>query len=270
MIGGRDMSNPAEGYESFMVPALFRPWAENLIEAAAPARGERVLDVGCGTGIVARLVAARSMQPGAVVALDLSAHMLEVARAVSARDGLPIQWLEGSAGQLPFPERSFDVVLCQFALMFFADQAAALKEMRRVVTRDGRIVLSVWQGLDRHPFYQVLHEVIQRRIGVSALEDIFSLGNAEMLHDMATGVGFRQVSIEPVSMTARFPNPEAFLAGEIDVDTAAIPSMQHLDAVERGKIVAAITSDMRAALSGITRDDRVLIPFHAFRMTLHP
>src|SRR5262245_42279529 len=120
------MSNPAEGYESFMVPTLFRPWAESLIEAAAPKSGDRVLDVGCGTGIVARCVAARLGRAGSVTALDLSANMLAVARDVGAREGVEVEWCEGSAEHLPFPEQSFDLVLCQFALMFFADKVAAL------------------------------------------------------------------------------------------------------------------------------------------------
>jgi len=264
------MSNPAEGYESFMVPTLFRPWAEKLIEAAAPAKGERVLDVGCGTGIVARLAAARLGSAASVTALDPSANMLTVARAAAAIEGVAIEWREGSAEQLPFPEQSFDLVLCQFALMFFADKSMALGEMRRVATRNGRVVLNVWQGLDRHPFYQLLHEVIQRRVGVSALEDIFALGSADALRRMGSSAGFREVQIEPVSMTARFPNPDGFLAGEIEVDTAAIPSMQHLDTAARGRIVAAIAADMKAPLVEVTRGDQVVLPFHAFRMTLRP
>ncbi len=264
------MSNPAEGYESFMVPTLFRPWAANLVEATRPANSERVLDVGCGTGVVARVVAARLGTGASITALDPSPNMLAVARAAAVREGVAIDWREGSAERLPFPDRSFDLVLCQFALMFFADKAAALGEMRRVVKESGRVVLNVWQGLDRHPFYELLHEVIQKRVGVSALEDIFALGNADELRRMASSAGFRQAEIETVSMTARFPNPEGFLAGEIEVDTAAIPSMQHLDIAARQKIVAAIASDMKAPLREVTQGDYVVIPFHAFRMTLRP
>jgi ubiquinone/menaquinone biosynthesis C-methylase UbiE len=138
------MSNPAEGYESYMVPTLFGPWATNLIEAADPQPGERVLDVGCGTGIVARQVASRLGAKGAITGLDLSSDMLTVAKAAAEREGAAIEWRKGSAEQLPFPETSFDLVLCQFALMFFADKAAALAEMRRVVTGGGRVLVSVW------------------------------------------------------------------------------------------------------------------------------
>lgn len=258
------MTNPAEGYEGYMVPTLFGPWATNLIQAADPRPGERVLDVGCGTGIVARQVASQLGAAGAITGLDLNPNMLAVARAAAAREGVAIiEWHEGSAEQLPFPESSFDLVLCQFALMLFANKAAALTEMRRVATKSGRVLVSVWQGLDRHPFYQTLHNVIQQRLGMSALQDIFALGDADELRALAMEAGFRRVEVEAISMTVRFPNPDGFLAGEIDVDTAAIPSMQHLDAQARQVIVAAISADMELPLKEITHDDHVVIPFHA-------
>src|SRR5262245_42875121 len=127
------MSNPAETYESFMVPTLFAPWAERLIQAANPQPGERVLDVGTGTGIVARRVAPRVAPNGTVVGLDLNPKMLAVARTARDGQGLGIEWREGAAEQIPFPAHSVDLVLCQFALMFFADRRAALREMHRVL-----------------------------------------------------------------------------------------------------------------------------------------
>ncbi|MDQ4076645.1 MAG: methyltransferase domain-containing protein [Chloroflexota bacterium] len=256
------MSNPAETYESYMVPTFFAPWASYLVQSANPQPGERVLDVACGTGIVARRVAAQLGLNGQVNGLDLNPNMLTVARAAADREGLAIVWHEGRAEDLPFPDGSFDLVLCQFALMFFADRRAALAEMHRVLTKGGRLSLSVLQGLDRHPFYQTLHDVIQQRLGESGVQEIFSLGDADELHTLLREAGFQNLEIEPASMSARFPDPEAFLAGEIDVDTAAIPSMQHLDAQARQALTAAIRDDMAAPLREVTADDHVVIPFH--------
>jgi ubiquinone/menaquinone biosynthesis C-methylase UbiE len=256
------MSNPAESYEQFMVPPLFAPWASRLIEAARPQPGERVLDVGCGTGIVARRVAPCVGPGGRVVGLDLNPHMLEVARATAKREGLAIEWHEGRAEQMPFGDGDFDLVLSQFALMFFADQRAALAEMHRVLAIGGRVAASVFQGLDRHPFYATLHEVIRRKIGVSALEDIFSLGDAAAMRSLLSEAGFQNVEIEQASMTARFPDPSGFLAGEIAVDTAAIPAMQHLDAGEREEITHAIAGEMAEPLRAVTEGDYVVLPFH--------
>ncbi len=255
-------TNPADTYERYMVPTLFAPWADRLIESASPRAGERVLDVGCGTGIVARKVAAR-IGSEHVVGLDLNPNMLAVARSVADKDGLAITWTEGRAEELPYPDASFDLVLCQFALMFFADRSAALREMRRVVRDDGRVAIAVWEGLERHPFYETLHRVIERRVGVSSLKDIFALGDAAELRTLLSGAGFRGVELTSITMTARFPNPDAFLAGEIDVDTAAIPAMQHLDAQERAKMTAAIRDEMIGPLRDHTERAEVVIPFHA-------
>jgi SAM-dependent methyltransferase len=190
--------------------------------------------------------------------------MLAVAEAAANREGLAIEWHEGRAEMLPFPDGSFDVALSQFALMFFGDRPSALAEMHRVLVGGGRVALSVWQGLDRHPFYQTLHNVIQQRLQMSEVEQIFALGDADRLRSLLATAGFRNVEISPVSMTARFPDPEGFLAGEIEVDTAAIPSMQHLDPEARRAITAAIREDMAPSLREVTEDGHVVVPFHAY------
>ena len=184
-------------------------------------------------------------------------------KVAADRKGLTIEWREGNAEQLPFPDSSFDLVLCQFALMFVTNKAVALAEMRRVVTKDGRVLISVWQSLDRHPFYQTLHKVIQQRLGMSAYRT--SLHSAVQTNSaLAIGAGFRRVELKPFSLTARFPNPDAFIAGEIEVDTAAIPSMQHLDSRSREAIVATITADMQSPLKEVTHDNHVVLPFHGY------
>lgn len=264
------MDNPAKGYENYMVPTLFGPCAKILVEAADMKPNERVLDVGCGTGIVAREVALCLGATAAVTAIDISTNMLAVARGAAAREGLTIEWREGDAEQLPFNDGAFDLVLCQFALMFVVDKAAVFSEMRRVVTGSGRVLISVWQRLDRHPFYQTLHNVIQQRLGMSALQEIFALGNADDLRELALAAGFRQVQTKPFSLTARFPNPDAFIAGEIEVDTASIPSMQHLDSKAREAIVTAIARDMQSPLKELISDNHVVIPFHGLIMTARP
>lgn len=258
------MSNPAEGYENYMVPALFAPWSSVLIQAANLQPGDRVLDVGCGTGIVARRVAAINGTNGTVIGLDPNPNMIDVARSAAEREDVKIEWREGSAEMLPFPDNSFDLVLSQFAMMFFSDRPAALSEMNRVLDHGGRVVLSVFQSLDRHPFYQTLDEAIQQRLGLSGVADIFILGNADELHTLLLDAGFQNVTIEPASLVARFPFPDAFLTGEIEVDTAAIPAMQHLDAQARQNLVAAIREDMETAMREVTEGDFVVLPFHTY------
>ena len=123
----------AEAYESTFVPALFAEWAPHLCDLAGVRPGQRVLDVACGTGIVARVAADRLAGAGRVVGVDLNEAMLAVARRVRP----DLEWRQGDAEALPFPPASFDRVLCQMALMFFPDRARALREMRRVAAPDG-------------------------------------------------------------------------------------------------------------------------------------
>ncbi len=125
------MSNPAETYENYMVPAFFAPWASHLIESLKPQPGERVLDTGCGTAIVARRVAPLIEPGGKVTALDLNPNMLTVARAAAEQEGVAIEFHEGRVEQLPFSDNSFDLVLCQAALMFFEDRDAVAFEIWR-------------------------------------------------------------------------------------------------------------------------------------------
>ena len=256
-------TNPAETYERYMVPPLFAPAADALLQAARPEPGHRVLDVGTGTGIVARRAAAQVAPGGSVVGLDPSLPMLVVARGAGEREGAAIDWREGRAEALPFPDESFDLALSQFALMFFADRAAALREMRRVLAEDGRLACSVFQGIERHPFYVALDAAIARRLGESAVGAIFALGDVDALRAEVVLAGYRDVTIEPFSLVSRFPNPEAFLAGEIDVDTAAIPAMQGLDPGARRDLAAAIAEEMTAPLRAATAGDEVRIEFHA-------
>lgn len=257
------MSYLAESYENYMVPSLFAPWASYLIERADPQPGERVLDIACGTGIVARKVAPHVGSQGTVIGLDVDPDKVNVARAAAELDRLTIKWHTGPAEQLPFPDATFDLIFCQFGLMFFTDRHKALKEMHRVLRTSGRVILSVWQGLDRHPFYQTLHEVSQRHLGKSSVQAVFSLGNAEELRRLLTGSGFRQIEMESWSITARFPQPDEFLAWEIDVNPAETPALRYLDPAAQQVILAAVRQDMQSALEEVMQENQVALEFHA-------
>lgn len=257
------MSYLAESYERFMVPSLFAPWATYLVQSANPQLGEHVLDVACGTGIVARKVAPYVGSRGIVIGVDVNPDMIDMARIAAEPAHIDIEWHTGPAEQLPFPDENFDLILCQFGLMFFTNRHAALKEMHRVLKTDGRVVLSVWQGLDRHPFYQTLQDVSLRHFGKSSVKAVFSLGNSDELHKLFTDSGFRQVAIEPMSLTAYFPRPEEFLAWEIDINPAEAPALQNLDQEAQQAIMAAVRQDMQSPLEEVTHENQVVLQFHA-------
>jgi ubiquinone/menaquinone biosynthesis C-methylase UbiE len=258
------MSYFAESYERFMVPSLFRPWASYLIELANPQPGERVLDIACGTGIVARNVVSLVGSKGIVMGLDANPDMIGMARAMAEREHLSIDWHTGSAEQLPFADENFDLILCQFGLMFFTDRHAALKQMHRVLKTGGRVILSVWQAIDRHPFYQTIHEVTQRHLGKSSVQAVFSLGDVDELRKLLTDSGFRHITIESVSITARFPQPEEFLAWELDVDPAETPALRNLDAEAQQAIMAAVRQEVQGQVDEVMQDHQIVLPFHAY------
>ncbi len=129
------MGNAAEIYQRALVPAIFGPWAPRVVELAGLRPGERVLDVACGTGVVARLAAEAVGADGRVAALDMNPGMLAVAAAVPAK-GAAIEWIEGSAEALPFADAGFDAVCCQLGLQF-PDREGALHEMARVAVPGG-------------------------------------------------------------------------------------------------------------------------------------
>jgi SAM-dependent methyltransferase len=226
-----------ELYERCLVPAIFGPWAEDLVVAAAPRPGERVLDVACGTGVVAQAAARRVGATGTVVGLDLNRERLAVASALPAGEGAVIAWRQGDAAALPFPERSFDVVVCQQGLQFFPDRATALGEMRRVLVPGGRLALSVWLPIARSPGFAILAAALDRHISPRLLDGPFSLGDAAELRTLLIGAGFRDVTVSMATRLARFPSAAAFVEGYLAASFLA-GLVAQVDARARAAFVA--------------------------------
>jgi ubiquinone/menaquinone biosynthesis C-methylase UbiE len=144
---GRVIQSAAEVYEDFFVPALFGQWPDRVLDAAAVGVGDRLLDVGCGTGILARAAVERVGRPGFVAGIDPSDGMIAVAR----RLGPAVAWDMGVAERLPYADGSFDRVVSQFALMFFTDRPAALAEIGRVLASGGSVAIATWASLETTP-----------------------------------------------------------------------------------------------------------------------
>jgi ubiquinone/menaquinone biosynthesis C-methylase UbiE len=196
----------AQVYERELVPAIFGPWAPRVLALAAPAAGERVLDTACGTGVVARLAAERVGADGRVVGLDLNPGMLVVARSLPVA-GAPIRWVQATAGRLPLPDGSFEVVCCQLGLQFFPDRPAALAEMARVLVAGGRLAAMVWQSIDHSPGFAVLAAALDRHVGPAAgalMRAPFGLGDEATLRNLVAGAGFREVEVDRQAGVVRF------------------------------------------------------------------
>jgi ubiquinone/menaquinone biosynthesis C-methylase UbiE len=203
--------NPPANYERFFVPAIGAPLATDLIRVAALRPGERVLDVACGTGVVTRLASQEVGDTGTVAGLDVNPGMLAVARSATP-PRMTIEWHEASAETMPVPDASFDVVLCQMGLQFMPDKPGALREMRRVLARGGRLVLNVPGPTPR--LFTIMGEALARHIGAEAagfVNHVFSLHDTAEIQSLVGGAGFHDVSVQSDTKALRLPAPEAFL-----------------------------------------------------------
>jgi len=203
--------NPPANYERFFVPAIGAPLATDLIRLAALRPGERVLDVACGTGIVARLASQQVGDTGTVAGLDVNPGMLAVARSATP-PGIRIEWHAASAEAMPLPDASFDVVLCQMGLQFVPDKHAALREMWRLLVRGGRLILNVPGPTPR--LFTIMGEALAHHIGAEAagfVDHVFSLHDTAEIQNLVSGAGFHDVSVQSETKPLRLPVPEAFL-----------------------------------------------------------
>jgi ubiquinone/menaquinone biosynthesis C-methylase UbiE len=205
----------AETYEAAFVPSLFAHLAPHLVDAAGVTAGDRVLDVACGTGIIARTAVERTGATGLVVGVDLNEAMLTVARRTRpvASPG------RGDAAALPFPDDSFDVVLCQSGLMFVPDPAAAVLEMARVARPEGRVAAQVWSSLDRQTAIQPLADAVARNAGRDAVDLIstyFRLGDREEFTGQFTQAGLRVIDVRTLPVTVRAPSVDDYISTEVE------------------------------------------------------
>jgi ubiquinone/menaquinone biosynthesis C-methylase UbiE len=253
--------NAPEAYERSLVPVIFAPWAAVLVERAALQPGERVLDVACGTGIVARL-AAPQVGPGRhVTGLDLNPGMLAVARALPPGLGAAVDWREGSAVALPFADATYDVVLCQQGLQFFPDRLAAMQEMRRVLVPSGRLVLAVWRANPHHPFFGALADALTRHVNPEAGAGgraPFALGDAAELRTLLSGAGFSDVRIRIGILPMRVVSLEHYVPEQL----AATP-MAGAVAAAGESARAGLLQDISTAVQAYRDDEGWAFPMEA-------
>lgn len=255
-------SRTAEAYERYLVPLLFAPGAQFLLEFAGIGVGARLLDVACGTGIVARTAASRVGDAGAVAGLDASASMLKMARQASSDIRPAIEWKQGDAGDIPFPEAAFDVVCCQQGLQFFADRVAVLHEMRRVLAPNGRLALSVLRSIDHNPGWALFAQVLERCVGADVgaiMRSPFPALNPIELRDLVASAGFHDVRVLIGIGPVRYPSAEEFFEWEATSWLLARPLESLSDDVRQ-----ALIHDLKAALRMYTDDHGIVFPAETY------
>ena len=204
----------AEIYEQCFVPAIFGQWAPQMVDVAQVTSGERVLDIGCGTGVLARTAADRVGAEGQVTGLDLNEGMLAVAQRLSPQ----LDWCQGDALALPFADASYDVVMSQFALMYFQDRIMALREMLRVLRPGGRLAIAVWGPYERATGYVILTEIVQRRCGHRAADILtapFTLGDKDILFTLCKSADIHNAIVVLRKGTITYRTIEVFVEREV-------------------------------------------------------
>ena len=256
--------NPAEVYEQYLGRSIADPFTRVLLKLVRPKPGERVLDLASGTGSVARHVAPLVGTAGRVVALDISPAMLDVGAAIPVAGGAGIEWLEGDALCVPFSDKAFDLILCQQGLQFFSDRNRALQEMRRVLAAGGRLGISVWQQLDRHPLYNALFQATASHLGapVSAFDVSFSLGGAEELQALLEGVGFQRITVTPQSLEIRLPSPELFVQLTMTSAATSVPAFIHMDVSKCKALVESIAREFEPVLLSYIQEEELVFLMH--------
>jgi ubiquinone/menaquinone biosynthesis C-methylase UbiE len=248
--------NAAELYERHAVRYMMGPWAPGLVEVAALRQGERILDLACGTGLVARLAAPRVGSTGQVTGLDFNAGMLAVAGSLSPPSGAAITWVEGSAVAMDLADASFDVILCQQGLQFFPDKLAALREMHRVLVPGGRVVLSVWKSAG--PYNVAVAEALEGHVGTETASKYRAsrvVPDAAALSRMLVEARFSAAHIRPSVMTIRLPQIEEFVLSHL----SASPVAGAIAALSEGKR-SALAKQVKMALQPYADGNGVAVP----------
>lgn len=223
------------------------PVSQELVRACGIPAGARVLDVGTGIGEPALTAAELVGAQGAVVGVDLSAAMLDIARERGARAPAP-SWVQSNAQALPFVDRSFDRVLCRFGLMHVPDTSAALAEIRRVLRPGGRFAFAVWGARDEVPFLSACRDAVIRTLGLppdDPEDGPFRLHDAMSLVTLLGDAGFRVVDRQELTVTLTFADDREYARFVLDVSGWTQRALAHQGAGARVRVSRAIQDEVR-------------------------
>ena len=146
-------------YDTYLVPLIFKPFAADLLKRLSSRPPSRVLEIAAGTGVVTRALASGLSESASIVATDLNQAMLDYASSV--RMERAVEWRQADASQLPFPDATFDAVVCQFGVMFFPDKPGAFSEARRVLRAGGVFYFNVWDRIAENEFADTIETALE-------------------------------------------------------------------------------------------------------------
>lgn len=252
--------NAAYAYESQKVPTIFRPLAELTLDNISLDGCAAVLDVACGTGIVARLLADR-LSPGVtIVGMDVNGGMIAVAREQTPKTGALVEWHEADVGTLPFDAGLFDLAICQQGLQFFPDKLQALREIRRVLAPNGRVALTVWSEIS--PLNMTMADILRQKVNASIAQrllDPFAFRDARVIQSLISEAGFNNITVRTLSVQRRIGPaaeaiPQEFAGSPISAEIAALDPHTK----------TTIFHDIGTMLKSYESDEGLVIPQHTY------
>jgi len=248
-------------YDRYLGPILFHGFADDLAERISVMPGMRILETACGTGIVTRRLADRLRGHGSIVATDLNEAMIAHGRAQMPAGNEHVEWQPADAMKLPFPDKSFDAVVCQFGLMFFPDKAASIREVFRVLKPGGHYLFSVWDAIARNPVARIAHETVGRFFPADPplfYSVPYSLHDPAPIREMLAEAGFGQIEVTRLEKSGASPSAA-------DAATGLIEGNPILDAImaRRPEALGDIKRATAAAVAAELGDPPARIPLHA-------
>lgn len=204
---GQVSKEAAKIYEEVYLPALFQEWCPLVLEATNITAGHHVIDVACGTGVLAIAVSEHVGPKGTTVGIDINEGMLSIAKAKSSS----IEWLNAPAEALPFNDDHFNCVVSQFGLMYFENQEGAIREMMRVLQPGGSLAVVVWDELANNPGLSAEEHLWRQVFGEEVDETPYRLGDKGALRNLFKSSGVSDIQIKTHEGAARFDSIESWI-----------------------------------------------------------
>ncbi len=255
--------------------AMMAVFGHAAIEAAAPAEGERVLDVGCGAGASSLDLAARVGARGHVLGVDISEPLIGRARALAPQD-TPVLFQVADASSAELPEGTFDILFSRFGVMFFGDPTGAFSHMRRALKPGGRVAFVCWRGMAENDWVRLPIAAIKGIIPPTAPPDPetpgpFSFGDRGRVARILTAAGFNDIAIAPFDASIAFgegATRDAAIDDAVEMTFEVGPLARAL-ADQPDDIRARASAAVRAAFAGRPGDRSVMIDGATWIVTAH-
>lgn len=231
-------------YDRYMRPLIFEPYAQDLAARIASLKHHDILETAAGTGVVTAAVAKTMSAGDSLVATDLNPAMLDVAKAAIHHPGITFQPADATA--LPFPDESFDVVVCQFGVMFFPDKLVGYKEAFRVLRKGGTFLFNVWDRLEFNELAAIASATLASMFPDNPPDFMARIphgyNDIEGIKKTLGAAGFQNVAFQTLPKRSRAPSAHEAALGYCQ----GTPMRSEIESRDAGKLALATELSTKA------------------------